>query len=261
MKGNYLYGVVPTGSQKELGPIGIDGAIVKTVQYEKLAAVVHSCDIDIKIPSNEADASRWVISHQDVVEKMWERFSVIAPSSFGTVIKGEDPDQTTVKWLSDNYESFLTELKTLVGKAEYGVQIFWDLKKIGEDVVSENQELVWLKDQIQSESRGLAYLHQKKMERILRSKLEKKATGFFKSVHDTIAGMVDSVVIEKIKTAPEDLQPADLQMVMNVSCLLARTDEVKLGLYLDEINGVDGYTVRFTGPWPPYSFVGRYRGL
>jgi hypothetical protein len=259
MKGNYLYGVVPSGIREDLGPIGIQGAVVQTVPFEKLAAVVHHCDIDTRIPNDEAGAAQWIVCHQDVVEKVWERFAVIAPSSFGTVIKGENPDQTTIKWLSDNYETLLTELRNLVGKAEYGVQIFWDIKKIGSDVVAADPELAGLRDHIQLESKGLAYLNQKKMERILRSRLEEKSAGFFKSVHERLAGMVNCVVIEKIKPAGDKSEPAGLQMVMNVSCLLPRRDEAKLGTYLDEINTVDGTTVRFTGPWPPYSFVGRYR--
>ncbi len=257
MEGYYLYGVVPSENQEELGPIGIHGAVVKTIPFKKLSAVVCACNINTKIPDDEKGAGRWVLSHQDVVERVWERFAVIAPSSLGTVIKGDSLDQTTMKWLSDNYESLLTELKGLVGKAEYGVQIFWDIKRIGEDVLAADPELVWLRDQAQLESKGLAYLHQKKMERILRSKLEKKSSDFFKSVHDRIAGMVDGMVIEKIKSSPADPQLARLQMVMNISCLLPRKDEAKLGAYLDEINSVGGNTVRFTGPWPPYSFVGK----
>lgn len=252
MKGYYLYGVVPSESGEELGPIGIDGAIVKTVPFQKLSAVVHSCDIDIKIPDNEKGAGQWIISHQDAVEKVWEKFGVIAPSSFGTILKGDDPDKTTVKWLSDNYESFLSKLKTLVGKAEYGVQLFWDIKKISEDVVAGDQELLSLQERIRSESAGIAYLHKKQMEQILKLKLEEKAFNLFKSAYDTIEGMVDGIVIEKLKPASEGAQ-----MLMNISCLVAKKDEKRLGSLLDELNDVGGYMVRFTGPWPPYSFVNK----
>ena len=252
MKGYYLYGVVPFSSEEELGPIGIDGAIVKTVPFEKLSAVVHSCDIDVKIPGDEKAAGQWIIAHQDAVEKVWERFGVIAPSSFGTILKGDDPDKTTVKWLSDNYESFLSKLKELVGKAEYGVQLLWDIKKISEDVVAEDQELLSLQEQIRSESAGVVYLHKKQMEQILKLKLEEKAFNLFKSTYDTIEGMVDGVVIEKLKAPAEGAQ-----MLMNISCLVAKKDEKRLGSLLDELNNVGGYTVRFTGPWPPYSFVNK----
>lgn len=252
MKGYYLYGVVPSESGEELGPIGIDGAIIKTVPFKKLSAVVHSCEIDIKIPDDEKGAGQWIISHQDAVEKAWEKFGVIAPSSFGTILRGDDPDRATAKWLSDNYESFLSKLKELVGKAEYGVQLFWDIKKISEEVVAGDQELLSLQERIRSESNGIAYLHKKQMEQILKSKLEEKAFNLFKSAYDTIEDMVDGVVIEKLKPAAEGAQ-----MLMNISCLVTRKDEKRLGSLLDELNNVGGYTVRFTGPWPPYSFVGR----
>ena len=251
MKGYYLYGVVPSERGEDLGPIGIDGAIVKTVPFQKLSAVVHSCELDVKMPDDEKGAGKWIIAHQDAVEKVWEKFGVIAPSSFGTILKGDDPDKTTVKWLSDNYESFLSRLKGLVGKAEYGVQLFWDVKQISGEVVSGDKELLSLQDRIRSESNGVAYLHKKQMEQVLRSKLEEKAFNLFKSAYDTIDGMVDGVVIEKLKPPVEGSQ-----MLMNISCLVAKKDEKKLGSLLDELNNVGGYTVRFTGPWPPYSFIG-----
>jgi len=37
---------------------------------------------------------------------------------------------------------------------------------------------------------------------------------------------------------------------------LVYTDKYReLGEELDEINKMQGFSVRFTGPWPPYSFV------
>ena len=45
-------------------------------------------------------------------------------------------------------------------------------------------------------------------------------------------------------------------MIMNLSCLVAREKYLELGEELGSINGMAGFSVRFTGPWPPYSFVG-----
>ena len=44
-------------------------------------------------------------------------------------------------------------------------------------------------------------------------------------------------------------------MLMNLSCLLAREGSKKLGGELEKIDSREGYSVRFTGPWPAYSFV------
>ena len=251
-QGYYLYGVVPSGQAEELGAVGIDGAKVRTVPFEKLSAVVHCCEAEVKIPDDEKGAGRWILSHQIAVDSVWERFGVIVPASFGTVIKGDDPDKTTVKWLSDNYESFLSKLKRLVGKAEYGVQVFWDMKKISEEVICGDQELSSLQDKIRTETTGTSYLHKKKMEQVLKSKLEEKSLNFFKSVYDTINNTVDDVVIEKIKPVAEGVQ-----MLMNLSCLIAKKEEKLLGSILDEINKTNGTIARFTGPWPPYSFIGK----
>ena len=45
------------------------------------------------------------------------------------------------------------------------------------------------------------------------------------------------------------------QMLLNLSCLMQQ-GSTDLGRLLDEIEKAMGVFVRFTGPWPPYSFVG-----
>ena len=44
-------------------------------------------------------------------------------------------------------------------------------------------------------------------------------------------------------------------MLLNLSCLM-QEGSGDLGRVLDEIQQTKGISVRFTGPWPPYSFVG-----
>jgi len=42
---------------------------------------------------------------------------------------------------------------------------------------------------------------------------------------------------------------------MNLSCLITINGSRSLGDELEKINVLEGFSVRFTGPWPPYSFV------
>jgi len=44
------------------------------------------------------------------------------------------------------------------------------------------------------------------------------------------------------------------QMIMNLSCLVDK-DAKAIGDELEKINNMEGFFVRFTGPWPTYSFV------
>jgi hypothetical protein len=46
-------------------------------------------------------------------------------------------------------------------------------------------------------------------------------------------------------------------MLLNLSCLVAREKVDSLGKELEEINNMDGFSVHFSGPWPPYSFVAK----
>ena len=57
--------------------------------------------------------------------------------------------------------------------------------------------------------------------------------------------------MEKTKKAEHGLQ-----MIMNLSCLVYKDSHTELGEELGKINQLEGFSVRFTGPWPPYSFVG-----
>ncbi len=44
-------------------------------------------------------------------------------------------------------------------------------------------------------------------------------------------------------------------MIMNLSCLVHKDRVVELGKELEKIEMNDGVSVRFSGPWAPFSFV------
>ena len=248
-KGRYLYGIVASEESASFGNIGIDDSEVYSVPYRVIAAIVHDCDEEAYSSDDKEMIKNWVISHQAVVDKVWEKYGVIVPVVFDTIIKGET--ETLKGWLEENYDSLVIKLTRFAKKAEYGVQILWDIKKISEEVVSRDEELLGLQKQIQSASEGTSHLYKKKMEQLLRSRLEERSLGFFQSNYDTIKEAVDDIVIERLKPPTEGRQ-----MLLNVSCLVSKDCEKKLGKLLDEMNR-EGYDVRFTGPWPPYSFVGK----
>ena len=252
-KGSYLYGVVASKEAADLGEVGLDGRKVYSVLYKNIAAIVHNCEAKAYLSDDKIVVGKWIVSHQGVVDKAWEKFGVIAPVAFDTVIKGGE--KTLKSWLEENYDTLVSELTRFVGKAEYGIQIFWDVKKISEEIIGQDEELLELQKLIKASSAGIAYLHKKKMEQILKTRLEEKSFNFFKSAYDTIKEMTNDIVIEKLKPATDGLQ-----MLMNISCLVSKKKAKRLGELLDEINKA-GYPVRFTGPWPPYSFVGKEKKM
>jgi len=90
-----------------------------------------------------------------------------------------------------------------------------------------------------------------KLENLVKREMETKADEYFKDFYGRIRRHVDDIRVEKTKKA----EPG-LQMITNLSCLVYRDRYSELGEELDKINRMAGFSIRFTGPWPPYSFVG-----
>jgi hypothetical protein len=87
---------------------------------------------------------------------------------------------------------------------------------------------------------------------LLRRELEEEAgrrsEGFCLAIREHVADL-------RVENVKKD--DAGLQMILNLSCLATREQAGSLGQELERIGKGKGVFVRFTGPWPPYSFVGR----
>jgi hypothetical protein len=59
----------------------------------------------------------------------------------------------------------------------------------------------------------------------------------------------------KESTLPEKVKKAEDGMVMMMNLSALASDEKALGSVLDEIESEKGFTVHFTEPWQPYSFI------
>ncbi|MCK4263574.1 MAG: GvpL/GvpF family gas vesicle protein, partial [Candidatus Aminicenantes bacterium] len=177
----------------------------------------------------------------------------VLPFGFDTIIKADeekDPEEVVKDWLKEDYQNLKEKLDKVKGKAEYGVQVSWDTKIISQLVTEKDEELNKLSEEIKSKPKGVAYMYKQKLEKLLRGKLEKEAERYFKEFYGIIKECTDEIRMEKLKAEEEQRQ-----MLMNVSCLADKKDVKVLGDELEKINNMEGIFVRFTGPWPPYSFV------
>ena len=71
-----------------------------------------------------------------------------------------------------------------------------------------------------------------------------------KKFYKKIKANVEDIKIEKTKN-----NTPDQQMIMNLACIMPRANHHLLGDALEKIDQMESFSVRFTGPWPPYSFV------
>lgn len=246
-EGRYVYCVANKSKTIKFGKIGIENNNIYTIHHKDLCAVVHKCKSQAYISDDEEKVKDWIKSHQNVIDSASQKLGTVIPLTFDVIVKGSNKD--IVEWLKKDYEQLENILKKIKNKQEFGVQIFWDEKKIGEKIAETNQEIQNLRRAIEKVSEGEAYFYKNTIETILKNEIEKNADEYFKKFYNIIKEYVDELKIDKIK------KEKDKQMLMNLSCLVHKNKVKKLGAELEKINRYDEFSVKFTGPWPPYSFV------
>ena len=250
----YVYCVADAREELSLGKIGIEGHEVYAIPYRDICAMVHTCPAQPYQSHDQEVLKAWVITHQTVIDAAWERWGTVLPLSFDIIISGEaekSAEQNVKDWLEHEYERLKSKIGEVRGKAEYGVQVFWEPKVIAQGLTSTSLEISRLDEEIKTKPKGLAYMYRQRLENLMKHEMETKADECFKDFYGRIRKYTDDVRVEKTKRA----EPS-LQMIMNLSCLVYRDRYTELGEELGKINRMRGFAVRFTGPWPPYSFVG-----
>lgn len=252
-EGRYIYCVADGSDRTSLGPIGLEGSEVLTLPYRELCAVVHTCPAEPYTSDDDELVKGWVLTHQAVVEEAWKQFGTVLPTGFDTIIMGDDstPAEENVRsWLREDYARLLERIDKVRGRAEYGVQIFWDTKVIIRQIIQDHKELRKLEEEIATKPKGMAYMHNQKLEKLIKQEVEARADKNFREFYHRIKRHVHDLRVEKPKKADEGMQ-----MVMNLSCLVNQDKYKGLGEELEKIQAAEGLSARFTGPWPPYSFV------
>jgi len=253
----YIYGVIPRIDKEDFGPIGIGGNSVYTIPYREICAAVHDCSPE-PYQGDEATVKGMVITHSDVVDAIWEAAGSVLPMSFDVIIKPDEErsaDDNVRRWLEEQYTKFKLTLEEFRDKVELGVQILWDPAVITRRLTEENKEIKKLAAEMATKSRGMAYFYQHKIAEAVKKEMEAKADRDYRRYYERLRRYAEDTQVNKIKKHP------DKQMVMNLSLLVKRDQAEALGKALGEIREEEGVEVRFTGPWPSYTFAAKIVAL
>jgi hypothetical protein len=255
-KGRYVYGVSPGDREVRLGAIGIDGNEVYTIPYGDISAIVHSCSAQPYRSNDDETVKSWVKAHQGVLDAAGQRLGVVIPLGFDTILEpGDDdtsPDGVVRDWLRQDYTRLHEVMKKIEGKDEYAVQVSYEPGLVVRQISEQSEEIRKIKAEISAESPGIAYLYRQRLERAVAVETERLANAWFKDFYARIKKHTDDIIVEKTRKLDRFRV-----MLLNLACLVAREKVDGLGKELEEINKMDGFSVHFSGPWPPYSFVAR----
>jgi len=255
----YVYGIADQGIDEHLGPIGLDGTEVYTIPYKDTCVIVHNCSAEPYKSEDENVVKEWLFTQQEVLDAVAEKFGVVLPMSFDMIVEGKngsDPDQAVTEWLEKNYENFREKMSVLKNKQEFGVQVILDTGILSEKLIATDEKLSMKKAEIDAKPEGIAYMEKEILKDLLKEKVEERADHYFREFYHKIKKYTEDIVIGKSKKVG-----GNQQMLMNLSCLVKKDRVSELGNELEKIENVDGISVRFSGPWAPYSFVTPEKGV
>lgn len=266
--GRYVYCVVRRSEADEtdeadeewLSADGVDGGSPYLVESDGVAAVVQPCSSPFE-SEDVRQLRRWLLQHQTVVDDAGETFGTPIPFRFDTVVDGGDDAVTS--WLAEEGETFQAVLDALAGCWEYRIEAGFDAERLAEDV-DDDPELRELAAQREEASAGKAHLLDKKYERrrdgLVADRVDAhraELTEELEARTEAMQAVDDSDGATFADAAGEETADADVESI-SLSVLAAREAETEIGDLLESVADETGASVKFTGPWPPYSYAPAY---
>jgi hypothetical protein len=236
------------------GTTGLDDAPVRLVgggdDAAGVGAVVHDCE-SVYDTDDEARLRRWLLAHQRVVDAATEAFGAPLPVRFDTVIDGDD--DAVVGWLASVADAVREGLASVAGCREYRVCVHWtaDADDFEARARESDARLADLADERDAASEGRGFLVGKQYDARLRELRRARIGELDDAAREAVAGVARSVDAGD----PDELDADDGVPVASLSVLAPVDDEERLGDRLDDYVDAHPVTVRFTGPWAPYSFA------
>jgi hypothetical protein len=256
VKGRYVYGIAAGGRAVKLGRIGIESEAVYTVPYEDLCAIVHNCPAEPYQCGDTETVKKWIRTHQSVLDEASKYFDSIIPLGFDCILEPKDglgsPNQVVTDWLKEDSNRLRAVMEKIKGKDEYVVQVLYERSVISQRISEQSEEVGKAREAMTAKSPGIAYMLKQKLEKAVMAEMERLANEWFKDFYGRIKRHCDDTRVERTRKVG-----GDKIMLLNLSCLVAREKVNDLGEELERINNKEGFSVCFSGPWPPYSFVAK----
>lgn len=250
--GLYLYALAPADRLGQLSCPGVDGLPVEVVTAGEWAAVVHRCPGRPYASERREQLVEWVQQHHEVVEQAARLAGDVIPVAFNTVVfrRGQEPLETLAQWLMSHEQELRSVLQRIGGCLEFGVQLLRDPLKAEEAALAQREELQRLRHQASASPPGTAYLREQELRQQLRQAVQEEAASRARQLEQQLRAWCRELRQERLRAVGEGLE-----MVAHFSCLVPRPSA---RAFVDALHGMElppGYSVRLSGPWPPYSFV------
>jgi hypothetical protein len=241
----YLYAVTDAADVQDQAIAGVEGAPVRRVVSDGLAAVVSS--VDAARFSEEAlrrslEDLQWLKktarAHHEVVASV-ARSGPVAPVRLATVYLD---DENVRALLHERAAAFRGALDRIRGRTEWGVKAF----AVPTDDAGDPRETA------DGATPGTAYLMRRKAERDRAARGVQAAVDAAEAVHREIS----AVAVASRRYSPQDprLSGHREEMVLNAAYLVDEAGAAAVRRLVEEQDR-RALRLELTGPWAPYSFA------
>jgi hypothetical protein len=256
----YVYGVVGASVETATAPQGIDGAAVNLISEGEVAALSTSVSADdyapAKVEASTADVD-WVSERATAHDRVLTWASDVGPViPFPMWTLFSDAKGVRSMLAKRMHELQLTFERIRDGR-EFIVRVYVQAAVLKGHLAEHNDELTSLQAQAASATPGQKYLLERKIEN-LRRDAGRDLTG---KVANEIHGALSGAAMETVREQPVNSGAPREQgrAILNASFLVAPDRVVEFQRQLTAmVNKYErsGFKFDFTGPWPPYHFVG-----
>jgi|APHM01.1.fsa_nt_gi Gas vesicle synthesis protein GvpL/GvpF. len=253
--GRYLYCLVDVAETNHptLDTTGIGEAPVSVLTTDGIGAVVHPTET-LYDSADSDQVRRWLVSHQRVIDDAAAAFGTPVPFQFDVVI--ENGDKGVTDWLVDNAPTITEALDRYSGLREYRIHVTWDRTTAANKASEDDEKLAAIEQRRAESSDGEQFLLDKQYDQRLETVLREQKTQFRDQLTATVEEAVDELIEHSPAPSVEDLSSRETadEWVARIAVLMSESSETTVGETLDEFATEPGVEIRFTGPWPPYSF-------
>ena len=269
--GRYLYCVVRVDESVEadrgtaFSAEGIDGGEVGLVVAGDLAAVTQPCE-SLYDASDPTTVRRWLLRHQSVVDAAGEAFGTPLPFRFDTAMDGGD--ERVREWLEANGDRIRAALDDLAGTWEYRIEVAVEEEALAGTLEEEDERLASLAAKIAEADEGRAFLHEKqyddRLRELRRERREDRARDLVQRIEPLAervewgeAGSSSASMLGDAGGGSDAGSEGGDASTPATSLAVQATPEAAEGIgeELEAVADEPGVEVRYTGPWPPYTFA------
>lgn len=252
----YVYAVAASDAAAWIArerPAGLEGRKLRAIEEGALAAIasdVPTEDYEQAAIDEHVRDGRWLTpratAHQDVNAAAHRALDAVLPVPFATIFTSEDRVR---EMLRTRAEELRAKLVSVRGQAEWVVGLHRDMPKASAHLSAMGDAMA---HRDRDTSPGRRYLEEKQAEAGRRTELRGLDEAAAGSAHEMLARVSRHSFEEPIVQDAGDL-------IARTTYLVRTADEHRLQDAIERFNGdwADrGYSLRSTGPWPPYRTSG-----